>query len=177
MKIKGNYRSEVVSGKTTGRFWLMTGAALLTWQINNQVVQADTTPAPEDNAAISVQKNVDSTNTSDKVAGPTSQAPNQVVLQSNTGKDETTKQPAGSTPEEDLPKPVQKQSDEPAPTPEPKPAPAPTAAPEDSKLTSPAEQPDKPKDVVESAPTTDEVKTVESKIQARAYRLAATTRK
>ena len=175
MKIKGNFQSEVVSGKTTGRFWLMTGAALLTWQINNQVVQADTTPAPKDNTAISVQKDVDSTNTSDKVAGPTAQAPNQVVIQSNTGKDETTKQPAGSTPEEDQPKPVQKQSDEPAPTPEPKPAPAPAAASEDSKLTPPAEQPDKPKDVVKSAPATDEVKPVESKVQARAYRSAATT--
>ena len=178
MKTKGNYQSEVVSGKTTGRFWLMTGAALLTWQINNQVVQADTTPAPTDNTTISAQKDVDSTNTPDKVAGPTSQTPNQVVLQSNAGKDEAMKQPAGSTPGEedaDEQKPVQKQSDEPAPTPEPKPTPAPTVAPEDSKNTPPAEQPDKPKDVVESAPATDEVKPVESKVQARAYRSAATT--
>ena len=176
MKTKGNFQSEIVSGKTTGRFWLMTGAALLTWQINNQVVQADTIPAPTDNTTISVQKDVDSTNTPDKVAGPTSQTPNQVVLQSNAGKNETTKQPAGSAPEEvdaDQPKPMQKQSDEPAQTPEPKPAPEPAAAPEDSQLPPPAEQPDKTKDVVESAPATDEVKPVESKVQARAYRLAA----
>ncbi|MFC6165294.1 BspA family leucine-rich repeat surface protein [Lactiplantibacillus dongliensis] len=38
--------------KMAGRFWLMAGAALLTWQINNQVVQADTTIVPAANTTV-----------------------------------------------------------------------------------------------------------------------------
>ncbi|MFD1420246.1 BspA family leucine-rich repeat surface protein [Lactiplantibacillus songbeiensis] len=47
--------------KMAGRFWLMAGAALLTWQINNQVVQADTTIVPTTNTTVNIDTSKSST--------------------------------------------------------------------------------------------------------------------
>ncbi|KRO14018.1 hypothetical protein IV64_GL001854 [Lactiplantibacillus xiangfangensis] len=62
--VKNGQLTEVHVGKVTGRFWLMAGAALLTWQINNQVVQADTV-APTAHVTASVNTKV--------TTGPTSE--------------------------------------------------------------------------------------------------------
>ncbi|WP_338230906.1 BspA family leucine-rich repeat surface protein [Lactiplantibacillus paraxiangfangensis] len=61
--VKNGQLTEVRAGKVTGRFWLMAGAALLTWQINNQIVQADTV-SPTDHVTASVNTKV--------TTGPTS---------------------------------------------------------------------------------------------------------
>lgn len=62
--VKNGQLTEVHAGKVTGRFWLMAGAALLTWQINNQIVQADTV-SPTDHVTASVHTKV--------TIGPTSE--------------------------------------------------------------------------------------------------------
>ena len=62
--VKNGQLTDVHVGKVTGRFWLMAGAALLTWQINNQVVQADTV-APTGHVTASVNTKV--------TTGPTSE--------------------------------------------------------------------------------------------------------
>jgi len=49
--------------KMAGRFWLMAGAALLTWQINNQIVQADTTVVPATNTTVNTDTSKSSTET------------------------------------------------------------------------------------------------------------------